>query len=407
MTNKEKKFLESFNNSLDNKMDFNDIKEDINYNKYKKEKKAFRFTKISVALTSLIITIALVLIYVTLPNDNHSNDDNIDDDVNTEIIIPTTQDPGKIPTQNPPGGTQQIFYDGFIKESFENNIKNKLENEIYGPMPENPVIDSLFIEYKDNIDPLDKPINNLFYELRKFEYIYEITYSNLNDDFVVVYIDKTLASKIYEENKEICDAPTASPLNYIDGSIVDWFYTYSYYDQSKVIWLNYEFEYQIQSEIDNFVCVGVYKEQQRTITKEILNNNDVNIIDYIFTPLIYKNDNLGYLTAINNTSKEYTTWYAANTIIDESNKELLFYWDFNNQFECMIDLEKDEITINTYSVQDENELANNTFTTLHNFYISTNSIIINNNNLNKEFGKKSYITYKYSTYIEMIRNLSN
>ena len=44
---------------------------------------------------------------------------------------------------------------------------------------------------------------------------------------------------------------------------------------------------------------------------------------------------------------------------------------------------------------------------LKDYHISSNTIIVENNNPNKEFGQLSYITYQYHELIEIIRNIRN
>ena len=65
------------------------------------------------------------------------------------------------------------------------------------------------------------------------------------------------------------DAPNAAPLDVVNGSIVDYFYSREYYDENKVIWCQYAESNQIYPEIKGYVCVGVYQPQQRVIVREI------------------------------------------------------------------------------------------------------------------------------------------
>ena len=156
-------------------------------------------------------------------------------------------------------------YNGFIKDSFDNNIGNGPTSNIGGPIPAPPIIDGYFNTNKDynnpgNQDkPNDQPIDQVYLEMRMFEYIYEVEYKYIGTglEYVAVYIEKELAKKIYEENKEVMDAPNAAPINVVNGSIVDWFYSKSYYDEDKVFWCQYAASNQIYSEIQGFVLYQV------------------------------------------------------------------------------------------------------------------------------------------------------
>ena len=118
-----------------------------------------------------------------------------------------------------------------------------------GPRPQPPIVDDYFNKQEYNKPPMDygKPDDEGFGEIldnftgRTYNYIYEVDYQdhNFNDLYACVYIDKKLAQKVYEENKEICDATPASPLNAVNGTVVDWFYSKSYYNESKVKWYNF------------------------------------------------------------------------------------------------------------------------------------------------------------------------
>ena len=309
-------------------------------------------------------------------------------------------------------------YNGFIKDSFDNNIGNGPTSNIGGPMPEPPIIDGYFntnMDYnnpgnqgKPNDQPIDGTLDQVYLEMRMFEYIYEVEYKYIGTglEYVAVYIEKKLAKKIYEENKEVMDAPNAAPINVVNGSIVDWFYSKNYYDEDKVFWCQYAASDQIYSEIQGFICVGVYQPQQRVIVREVFSNTEANIVDYIYTKLYFKNDGNKTLTPVIDKVDNRIIWYASNNIIHETNTFFLFDYCYGAAMDCVIDKEANTIKLKTYAVQDEDELAKNYSQLLKDYHILSNSVIVKNEHPNNELGENTYITYKYKELVEILQFLS-
>lgn len=300
-------------------------------------------------------------------------------------------------------------YDGFIKDSFFNNIGDGPTFNVGGPIPAPPIIDGYFnIGDNSNNKPGDESLDQVYLEMRSFKYIYEVEYMYIGTglEYVTAYVDKKLAQKIYEENKVVMDAPNAAPLNVVNGSIVDWFYSNEYYDKDKVIWCQYAKADQIYSEIEGFVCVGVYHPQQRVIVREIFSNTQVNIVDYIYTKLCFKNEGKEALIPVMDKVEDSIEWYASNNIIDATNTFFLFARDYGSHFNCLINREANTIRLETYAVQSEEELSKKYSQLLKDYHILSNSVIQENSNPNEELGQTTYITYKYKEYVEILQDLA-
>lgn len=394
MDNNEKKLLKDLSELVDSNMCFEDIANEINYFKYIKEKKNFSILKrITLTVMPLVLVISLVLSIVIILNNGKN-----------QTVIKFPNDPNLI----------NNLYNGFIKTDFEKNINSVPTLSMQGPLPPSPIIDghfnNLFDESQNpNMKPGDtnlEPIN--IPQLPSFKYIYEVEYKNMDANFgyVTVYLEKGLANKIYEQNKVVMDAPNASPLDKVNGSIVKWFYSKLYYDKSKVFWCQYVHEDSIYSEIDGYICVGVYIPQQRIINREIFSDISINIVDNIYTGLYFKNEGNKFLTPVNYNANNIVTWYASNNIIDETNTYFLFNITYSSQFDCVIDRENNTIRLMTYAVQDENSLNINYVSSLKNYHIWSNQVIVKNENPNKKFGETSYITYKYEELVRILQALA-
>ena len=390
MDKNEQKIYEHITEEATSKMDFNQIVNKVDYSQYKKEKKTFQFPKrLTLSLTTFALTACLILVLILLPNDTEKPSD---------LVYPE--------------------YTGFIKDAFESNIGDGPSYDMSGPIPAPPVIDGYFNENMDYTAPGDgnpnnKPgdgniIDTIYLEMRSFDYIYEVEYKYIGTglDYVTVYIEKRLAQKIYNENKEVMDAPNAAPLDVVNGSIVDWFYSKEYYDEDKVIWCSYAQSNQIYPEIEGFVCVGVYQPQQRVIVREIFSNTQVNIVDNIYTTLYFKNEGKETLTPVVDKVSDSIEWYASNNLIDETNTFFLFSHDYGSKFDCEIDREANTIRLETYAVQNIDELSKNYSTLLKDYHIWSNSVIVKNDNPNEELGRTTYITYNYKELVEILQDLA-
>lgn len=390
MDKNEQKIYEHITKDATSKMDFNQIVNKVEYSQYKKEKKTFQFPKrLTLSLTTFALTACLILVLILLPNDNEKP---------SNLVYPE--------------------YTGFIKDVFESNIGDGPTIDMSVPIPAPPIIDGYFNENMDYTAPGDgnpnnKPgdgniIDTIYLEMRSFDYIYEVEYKYIGTglDYVTVYIEKKLAQKIYNENKEVMDAPNAAPLDVVNGSIVDWFYSKEYYDEDKVIWCSYAQSNQIYPEIEGFVCVGVYQPQQRVIVREIFSNTQVNIVDNIYTTLYFKNEGKETLTPVVDKVSDSIEWYASNNLIDESNTFFLFSHDYGSKFDCEIDKEANTIRLETYAVQNIDELSKNYSTLLKDYHIWSNSVIVKNDNPNEELGRTTYITYNYKELVEILQDLA-
>ena len=389
MDKNEQKIYEHITEEATSKMDFNQIVNKVDYSQCKKEKKRFHFKRLALSLTTFALTACLILVLISLPNDTGKTEN---------LVYPE--------------------YTGFIKDVFESNIGDGPSYDMSGPIPAPPVIDGYFNENMDYTAPGDgnpnnKPgdgniIDTIYLEMRSFDYIYEVEYKYIGTglDYVTVYIEKRLAQKIYNENKEVMDAPNAAPLDVVNGSIVDWFYSREYYDEDKVIWCSYAQSNQIYPEIEGYVCVGVYQPQQRVIVREIFSNTQVNIVDNIYTTLYFKNEGKETLTPVVDKVSDSIEWYASNNLIDETNTFFLFSHDYGSKFDCEIDREANTIRLETYAVQNIDELSKNYSTLLKDYHIWSNSVIVKNDNPNEELGRTTYITYNYKELVEILQDLA-
>lgn len=410
MDKNEQKIYEHITKEATEKMDFNKIVNKVDYLKYKKEKKTFHFPKrLTLSFTTFVLIFTIIFIAILIPSlDNRNSKDKDEIDENETTIDATT--PG-----DPENDLefQVVEYSGFIKELFENSIGDGPSYSFSGPMPLPPVIDGYFNDEMDNsiegdITSGDVLDNIIVLETRTFDYIYEVEFKNTSsNEYVAVYIERQLAQKIYEENKTVMDAPNASSLDVVNGSIVDWFYSNRYYDNSKALWCKYDSSEQIYSEINDYVCVGVYNPQQRIIVREIFSNTQVNIIDDIYTKLYFKNEGKMYLIPVVNKSDDKISWFTSNYIINKNNTNTLFVDDFNNEIDCVIDKEVNTIKLKTYAVQSETELNKNYFSSLKDYHISSNQVIIENSDPNKELGEMTYIIYKYNELVQILQDLAN
>ena len=379
----EKEFLEDYSNSIKSTKNFDDISKHIDYIKYKKEKRTLWNSKnLSVLATSfaVILTVAIVIPLTLQGNEPEGSTDSSSNDnlVYTE-------------------------YDAFIKDAFENNINDGPYLDISGPRPQPPIVDDYFNKQEYNKPPMDtgKPDEG-FWEIldnftgRTYNYIYEVDYQDhdFNDLYACVYIDKKIAEKVYEENKEICDATPASPLNIVNGTIVDWFYSNSYYNESKVKWYNFSDKDTILSEIDNMVCCGVYLPQQRIITKEILSQTKMHIVDELYSAMYFENISDKYLKPIRYENNNITTWYSFEQELNETNKDIMFYSEYSCQLYCEINKENNTIKVATYAI----DLPSTSNSALNEFYESTNSCIVEVGD--KVTGAGRWVTYVYSEYVQ-------
>lgn len=407
MDKNERKIYEHITEEATSKMDFNQIVNKVDYSQYEKEKKTFQFPRrLAVSFTTFALTFVIILMVILIPNLNNEN--------TGENIPSTGLDDGKTPgdsgVQIP--GIQTIIYDGFIIDSFKNNIGDGPSYDMSGPMPQPPMIDGYFnksMDYNkpDEGIPNSKPEDIIILEMQTFSYIYEVEYKNTEEnEYVTVYLEKNLANKIYEENKVVMDAPNAAPLNIVNGSIVDWFYSNRYYNENKVLWYKYDSPEQIYSEIDGYVCVGVYNPQQRVIVREIFSNTQVNIVENVYTNLYFTNDGNEFLTPVVDKANYKITWFASNCMINENNTIMLFGEVYNNKMDCSINKEENTIKLKTYAVQNEDELSKNYSSSLKDYHILSNSVIVENTHPNKKLGQDSYITYKYDEFVEILQELA-
>lgn len=422
MNKDEKSLLDELSNSVDSKMNYNDIANEINFSKYEKKKSfGLLFSKrLLLTVSSFVLVSLLIIIIMVFPNNDH-NGTNGPDNNKPNNILPGNQNNNIGGDDNKDNigsgeGENEVkvnIYDGFIKNSFEISIGNGPICESLGPQPPQPIIDSYFNieseessgDYNDGNgnDELTKP--SITIGSSSFEYIYEVEYKNtINLEYICVYIEKELAEKIYEENKEVCDATCASPLNNVNGSIVDWFYSNSYYNKDKVLWISYNDVNKIYSKINDYVCVGVYQIQERIILREIFSNTIVNITDNIYGSLFFSNNGDEYLTPVKYELTNYVTWYSSNEIITKTNKESLFK-DYS-EFECSINIKENTIKLRTLAVQDEEELSKEYSSLLKDYHKLSNIIIVENDYPEKELGDITYITYKYNELVELIQELA-
>lgn len=396
MNKNEEKILEYMSNEIDSKMEFNKIVDKIDCSKYAK-KSSYKKRRYNIVFPSLALSLSIALMIIILPNiDNSSSSSSSSSLANSQSTSSS-----KLLAQE---------YNGFIKDTFESNIGNGPMHDTTAALSPSPIIDNYFNTQMD-LTPSSKPsdmLTPLPDNLIEFKYIYEVEYKNtLEESFICAYVEKDIANKIYEEKKSVPDAKCASALNIVDGSIVDWFYSLEYYEQNKIAWYQYNEESEIYSEIDQYICVGVYNIYERKIIREIFSNNQVNIIDYIYSPMNFENNNYDYLEFKNSLDIERLTWYASNEIINEKNKEYLFEEYYSLEFECEINIENNTITLQTYSVQKDSAINSNYSSALKDFYVSSNNAITQNNNPNKELGEISYITYDYKKYVEILQSLVN
>lgn len=381
----EKEFLKDYSNSMKSTKNFDDISKHIDYSKYKKGKKSFWNSKnLSILATSFAVILTI------------------------SIVIPLTLRGNEPEGPSNPSDDNLLYteYDAFIKDAFENNINNGPYLDMGGPRPQPPIVDDYFNKQEYNKPPMDygKPDDGGGGEIldnftgRTYNYIYEVDYQNhdFNDLYACVYIEKKLAEKVYEENKEICDATPASPLNIVNGTIVDWFYSNSYYNESKVKWYNFSDNDTILSEIDGMVCCGVYLPQQRIITKEVLSQTKMHIVDELFSAMYFENNGDKYLTPIRYENNNITTWFALENELNESNMKTMFNSDYSCKLYCEIDKENDTIKVATYAI----DLPNTSNSSLNEFYESTNSCIVEVGD--KISGAGRWVTYVYSEYVQYL-----
>ena len=72
MNKNEKKFLETLNEKVNQDMNFSEISNNINYEKYKKEEKMFKLPKkFILAVTSFVFVLILMFVIISLPNNSN------------------------------------------------------------------------------------------------------------------------------------------------------------------------------------------------------------------------------------------------------------------------------------------------------------------------------------------------
>lgn len=436
MKRNEEKFLETLTNKVDSNNDFEQLRDKIDYKKYQKSRKVFSFTpKLKLAFSTFLAVIVVVLVIILIPeNPNNNRNDSIMDESsnvennsnpgNPESSAPesgkddenTKTDNGDIESeedkdhmQDVPGGSnggEGIFstYEGFIKEHFESNMKFSPDSEASGPMPLPPVIDELFYTSDDqSYIPIEEIGMGVSY-LHK--YLYEVETKTINSEYIAVYIDKDLANKISIECEEVMDVTGASPLENIDGSVVDWFYTHRYYDKDKVYWMSFMDPYSIKREEGKFICVGVFLEKQRTITRNLLTGEIVGLSENVFSPSFYKYDskeNKNFIIPVNLNNESKITWHMTSENITTSNTFYIFNSVYSSKINASIDLSNNTITLTTFAVQDETLLSINYCPTLKEYHLASNELIVENKKQNDRLGKTTNITYKYNELVLLLQ----
>lgn len=344
--NKEKLFLKELSKKDNSKISFEQIAKKIEYNKYHKTKKSsnvFAFYLLIIMAVLVISTITIVSSISTKVNDKNIYQE----------------------------------YSGFIKQEFEQN-----NDEDMGPLPhytiENVLLDVTYL-YEVEIVPTE------------------------NEMFVGVYIETKTAEQIYEKNKIVDDAEVASPIAKVDGSIVNWFYQREYYQKDKVKWYQFGSENFIPTEINGFHCCGVYKTQSRIIKKEIITNTNVNYLDETFHVLEFKGEN-SFLTPISVDVPNVSKWYISYEQLTTDNYHRLFRKDYNLELDCTI--VNNTITIKTFAVFKEEELAKIEDKKIIDFYRSTNKYILNQDTSDDDlkYGYERSYQYSYDEYVKEIIN---
>lgn len=412
MKKEEIKLLEDFNDIVNSRINYNQLSKKICFEKYQRNsvKEHRAINKVVFVFGTFIVAVISALVIVMAS-------------INKTGEIEKPDEPNQIDGENNLPNNPSLIkpvYNGALKDLFESNIGSGPSYDNNGPMPAPPIIDGYFYDNMDNVLPPDnenpEPNNKpgdenelpVDLNLTTFKYIYEVEYRAIEDEkeYITIYIEKNLAYKIYDECRSIDDAPSASPLNQVNGSITEWFYSHEYYDDEKVFWCQYNDFKQIYSEIEDYICVGVYFTQEREIVREIFSNTTVNIVDNVYKKLYFKNDEKEFLTPITVEIDNEISWYASDVLIDQNNTYFLFDSTYGAKFDCLINIEANTIKLKTYAVQDEDELFKNYSQLLKDYHIWSNSVIVENNDPNKKLGDTTYITYKYKELIEILQFLS-
>lgn len=388
MNKNEKIIFDKLNNSINSKVSFNDISSHINYSKYQSNKniKKNNFFKISLLISSPIVIILIVCISIYLFNINQKPN-NID--------------------------INYMTYNGYLETYFYEMISENpsILNSTTG-LSISPIIDSYFYYIDDSVSsPSFKPnysfITDIFILNKEitFNYVYEVEYkyNSMENKNICVYIEKEIANRIYAENKDNKDQLCVSDLTTIDGSISSWFFTNKYYNDTLIKWYQYESCENIAYEIDNYICVGVYRILDRKVIREIFSNKYLNIEDkiYLNEKYIYTD---GLVNKVEN-NYEKITWYASNEIIEENTSANIISDILVNEFNCNIDISNNTIRLQTYAVQQTFNKDNYYLENIKEFHHESNKVIVENENPDKKFGELSFITYRYDKYVQLLQSM--
>lgn len=388
MNKNEKIIFDKLNNSINSKVSFNDISSHINYSKYQSNKniKKNNFFKISLLISSPIVIILIVCISIYLFNINQK---------------PKNKD------------INYITYNGYLETYFNEMIsENPCILNSTTELSIRPIIDSYFYYIDDSVSsPSFKPnysfITDIFILNKEisFNYVYEVEYkyNSIENKNICVYIEKEMANRIYAENKDNKDQLCVSDLTTIDGSISSWFFTNKYYNDTLIKWYQYESFENIAYEIDNYICVGVYRILDRKVIREIFLNKYLNIEDkiYLNEKYIYTD---GLVNKVEN-NYEKITWYASNEIIEENTSANIISDILVNEFNCNIDISNNTIRLQTYAVQQAFNKDNYHLENIKEFHQESNKVIVENENPDKKFGELSFITYRYDEYVQLLQSM--
>lgn len=402
MKKEEKKFFDNYQTKSN--ISYDDLKSNIILDKYQKEKKVFNIMYFKyIILGCLLIAITGVILKFSLDHKHETNEPTPDVPVTPDDPIEPTPDdpvvPGD-PNEPTPDAPLDPFkdyteYHGIVRDDFE---KNKVDGPFYTPSGPIPYY------------TIENVLSSSNHFDRKLNFLYEVEYINKDNDnsYIAVYIEKKKAEIIYTENKIVADAECASPLNEVDGSIVNWFYSKLFYNEEKVKWLEFTDVNKIPSCIGDYYCCGVYKTQTRVLKREIFSGEEYNFNETIFKRLYFQNVNTDYLKPVTYEINNYSTWFISDNRIstqDSFEYQQLFINDYGCQLN--VEIKNGRIRIHTYACPEKflnDELVQDQ--KLFDFYKETNKYILEEvkeyNSEYFEFGNLVYVIYDYNKYLDTL-----
>lgn len=123
------------------------------------------------------------------------------------------------------------------------------------------------------------------------------------DYYLVAYCSKELAKDIYERYDVVMDATPASPISYVDGTIVNWLKQEGKLNRLK--WKEYTYSKDIPSRFHDYIAVGVYLITNVTILNNSITSEEINRDLAYYKSIHFENNNEKFLTRVSQSKSAH------------------------------------------------------------------------------------------------------